>query len=382
MPRHEQRVFAYLLAALLVETMFFLVLSPLLPLYARELHLTPVEAGVMSASYAIGYGLAAVPAGVLVGLIGERWVSIGGLAVVGVSCGAFALAHNTVALDAARTVSGAGAAAIWAGSIPWLVSLGGEAERGSLIGLAFSAASAGACAGPAIGALATLTGPRAALLGVSVLIFVLVVAGLVASIGHDPPRQRRAKRELRTALGLPGAKRALAIAALPSVGFGVAGVLLPLRLRDLGVADAVIAAAFLAAAILEVITNPLVGRWFDRSGGARVLRAALLGSLFCVVVIALPLPASVLLIALILSFPIICSVWVPSLAQLAATTEHSGLQPGVALGLFNVCWAISQIVGAVGGARLSRFGEAVPFLVLGVLCLVGTRAAGRLPDAA
>src|SRR5260370_15849250 len=62
-PRREQRVFGYLLAALLVETLFFVVLSPLLPLYARQLHLTPVGAGVLSASYAIGYGLAAVPAG-------------------------------------------------------------------------------------------------------------------------------------------------------------------------------------------------------------------------------------------------------------------------------------------------------------------------------
>jgi hypothetical protein len=99
----------------------------------------------------------------------------------------------------------------------------------------------------------------------------------------------------------------------------------------------------------------------------------------CVFALALPLSATVLALGLVVSFPIVGSVWVPSLAQLAATTERSGLQPGVALGLFNICWAISQIVGAVGGARLSRFGEAVPFLILGALCLLGTRAAGRLP---
>ena len=56
-------MFAYLLAALLVETLFFVVLSPLLPVYARELHLGRTGAGLMSACYAIGYGLAAVPAG-------------------------------------------------------------------------------------------------------------------------------------------------------------------------------------------------------------------------------------------------------------------------------------------------------------------------------
>ena len=39
-PRARHRVFVYLLAALFVETLFFVVLSPLLPVYARELHLS------------------------------------------------------------------------------------------------------------------------------------------------------------------------------------------------------------------------------------------------------------------------------------------------------------------------------------------------------
>ncbi len=381
-PRREQRVFAYLLAALLVETLFFVVLSPLLPLYARELHLTPVGAGVLSASYAIGYGLAAVPAGAMVGALGQRRVSIGGLCVVGLSCAAFAVARTEVSLDATRVVSGAGAAAVWAGSIPWLVSLGAEADRGRLTGLAFGAASAGACVGPAVGALATLTGPRAAFLGLSVVIFALVAAGILASSGHVSPRTVRSERAMRTALRVPGARGTVFIVALPSLGFGVAGVLLPLRLRGLGVVEAGIAAAFLAAAVLEVIANPLVGRWFDRDGGALVLRATLMGSAICVIALALPLPAAALLIALILSFPVVGSVWVPSLAQLTALLQAGGAQPGVALGLFNITWAICQITGAVGGAQLSRYGEAVPFVVLAVLYGLGVRLTARLPAAA
>jgi DHA1 family multidrug resistance protein-like MFS transporter len=379
-PRREQRVVAYLLGALLVETLFFVVLSPLLPVYARQLHLSRLAAGVMSASYSIGYGLAAVPAGAIVGRLGQRRTSIGGLALVGLSCATFAVARDTIALDAARTITGAGAAAVWAGSIPWLVSLGGEGDRGHLIGLAFSAASAGACVGPAVGALATVIGPRDAFLCLSVLIFGLVVAGTLASSGHEPPRAVLAKRSLRMALRAPGASQALAIVALPSLGFGVAGVLLPLRLRGLGVAEVVIAADFLAASVLEVIANPLVGRWFDRSGGARVLQATLIGSAACVIAIALPLPATVLLIALTLSFPVLGSVWVPSLAQLAASVEGGATHPGVALGLFNITWAICQVTGAVVGAQLSRFGQGVPFLVLALLYALGTRAAASLPS--
>jgi predicted MFS family arabinose efflux permease len=380
-PRSEWPVFAYLLAALLVETLFFVVLSPLLPVYARELHLGRTGAGLMSASYAIGYGLAAVPAGSLVGAIGQRWVSLGGLAMIGVSCAAFALGRQVVVLDVARLVTGAGAAAVWAGSIPWVESLGRPQDRGRLIGVAFSAASAGACAGPAVGAIATLTGPRPAFLGLSALIFALFAAGVVISAGQPPVPPRRVPRAVRSALRSPGTVTALAMVVLPTLAFGVSGVLLPLRLRGLGVAEVGIATAYLLAAVLEVVVNPLVGRWFDRSGGARVLRATLRGSAVCVLALALPLPASLLLGALVVSFPVLGASWVPSLAHLSALVERQGGGSGVALGLFNISWAISQVVGAVGGAELSHLGEAVPFLVLVVLFVIGARAASTIkPD--
>jgi MFS transporter, DHA1 family, solute carrier family 18 (vesicular amine transporter), member 1/2 len=377
-PRSERLVFVYLLAALLVETLFFVVLSPLLPLYARELHLGRTGAGLMSACYAIGYGLAALPAGSIVGTIGQRRVSLGGLAMIGLSCAGFALGRHVAVLDAARLVTGAGAAAVWAGSIPWLESLGRPGDRGRLIGLAFSAASAGACGGPAVGAIATLTGPRPAFLGLSVLILALFVWGAVISAGRDLVPPRRVRRAMRSALRIPGIGTALAMVVLPTLAFGVSGVLLPLRLHGLGVAEVVIATGYLLAAVLEVIVNPLVGRWFDRSGGALVLRVTLGASAACVLALAFPLPASQLLAALVVSFPIFGASWVPSLAHLSALVERNGGGSGVALGLFNISWAISQVAGAVGGAELSHLGPAVPFLLLVAVFLIGARAASAL----
>ncbi|MHB1834603.1 MAG: MFS transporter [Solirubrobacteraceae bacterium] len=387
-PRGSRHVFGFLLTALLVETLFFVVLSPLLPVYARELHLGRVAAGVMSASYAIGYGLAAIPAGAIVGRTGDRRVSLGGLMLVGLSCTAFGTVHNVVALDAARTITGVGAAAVWAGSIPWLVSLGGEGARGRLIGLAFSAASAGACAGPAVGALATITGPEPVFLVLGILIVALGFAGMRASAGAGSggrsrsPRSSLSARALGRAIGAAGARPAIAMVALPSVAFGAIGVLLPLRLRGLGVAETGIASGFLIAALLEIVANALVGRWFDHSGGARVLRVTLIASTACLAAMALPLPAWLLLVALIASLPVIGSVWVPALATLSDVVERHGSQPGVALGLFNLTWAVCQITGAVGGAQLSALGEAVPLNLMALLCAAGAVAAARLRAAA
>lgn len=374
-PQRKRLLFGFLLLSLLVETLFFVVLSPLLPVYARTLHLSRLAAGVMSASYSLGYGAASVPAGALVGVLGQRAVALGGLMLVGLSCLAFAAAGEPATLDAARALTGVGAAAVWAGTIPWLVSLGPPADRGRLIGLAFAAASAGACVGPAVGALATLIGPRRAFIGLGVMIVALVPTGLWISRRHTAPVPERLPGRLRDAVRAPGTVPAIGMVALPSVGFGVAGVLLPLRLHGLGVAEAVIAAAFLGASLLEVIANPLVGRWFDRRGGSRVLVCTLLASALCALVVAMPLSAPALVVALVAILPAMGSVWVPSLAQLSATVERAGAQPGVALGLFNLTWAASQIAGALGGAQLSRAGEAVPFLVLAALFAVGARTA-------
>jgi hypothetical protein len=66
---------------------------------------------------------------------------------------------------------------------------------------------------------------------------------------------------------------------------------------------------------------------------------------------------------------------VPALAQLSASVEGYTAGPGVALGLFNISWAISQVAGALGGAALSHVGAAVPFRLLGTLFLAGMRAA-------
>jgi MFS family permease len=389
-PRAQRRVFVYLLAALLVETLFFVVLSPLLPVYARELHLSRSAAGLMSACYSIGYGLAAVPAGAAVGVVGPRRVSLGGLALVGVSCAAFGAARVPLLLDLARALTGVGAAGVWAGSIPWMESLADGQERGRLIGVAFSAASAGSCAGPAVGALATVTGPRPVFLALSVVIGLLVVWGAVVSAGREPsmpPRAaatsgragvREALGSMRDGLQAPQAGVALAMVALPTLGLGVCGVLMPLRLRGLGVAELAIAIAYLTAAVLEVLANPLIGRWFDRRGGALVLRWALLLCGACVTVLALPLPAAALLAALVLAYLVLNACWVPALAQLSTTLERGGAPPGVALGLFNVSWAIFQVVGSIGGAEVSRVGIAAPFLVLTALFAAGARATSRL----
>ena len=253
-------MFAYLLAAVLVETLFFVVLSPLLPVYAQQLRLGRSGAGVMSACYAIGYGLAAVPAGTW-SAARAAGVSLGGVALVGASCAGFALARHVVLLDAARLCTGAGAAAVWAGSIPSLQTLGRprgsrEDDRLGVLGrqrrgLCWARGGGGGDAHRSSPRIPRPQRPH--------------LRALVAARHKQrrPSAGGGAARSPRRSLGaaVTGDRHGrsgdggAADAGLRCLG----GVLLPLRLRGLGVAEVGIATAYLLAAVLEVIVNPVGG---------------------------------------------------------------------------------------------------------------------------
>jgi len=357
-------VTAFLLVALMLEMVFFIVLGPLLGHYKSTLHISTVGVGVLSASYSIGCGIAALPFGILVGRLGARSITLAGLTLVGAACTGFALGRTAAELDAARIVQGMGAAALWAGGVAWLVALGGEQRRGRMIGLAFAAAGVGGCVGPALGALASIVGTETVFLALGGVILGLAAIGapLVGSPGitEAPLAGERAVIGALTDRDTIGA---LAIVALPSLGFGVAGVLVPLRLHDLGVSASLIAAAYVVAAVVEVFVNPLVGNWYDSAGRA-VLRATLLASIAGLALLAAPLDRVSLLVALAATWPAMGAVWVPALARLSDACGNLGAGAGLALGLFNACWAVTQASGALAGAQLAVLGAAVPFLAL------------------
>jgi MFS family permease len=362
--QRDRPVLVVLLIALTIEMVFFIVLGPLLPTYASDLGLSTSAAGLLSASYSIGCGVAAFPAGLLVARIGARTVTVGGLALIGVACAGFALATSIVALDVARIVQGIGAAALWSGAVTWLLELSDGAGRGRLVGLAFSAAAVGAALGPAVGALAGVAGSEPVFLALSACIVGLALAGAVLArrrpgIGSVVPAQPPLRRTLSRPV-----VRALGLVALPSIAFGIAGVLVPLRLHDLGAAVVAISVAYLVAAAVEAITQPVIGRWYDARGAVVVLRATLAASGAALVVLATGLPEWPLLVALAIAWPIFSTVWVPALAELTRSIEGTGGQHGVALGLFMACWACFQALGAIGGSTVEALGTAVPFVAL------------------
>jgi MFS family permease len=379
-----RRLFLLVAAVVLVDTMFFAAVAPVLPHYADEFELSKTGAGILAAAYPAGTFAGSLPSGWLAARWGVKPTLLLGLTLLGVTSLVFAFAHTIVLLDAARFVQGVGGACMWAAGMAWLVSAAPADRRGELIGSALAAAIVGVLFGPVLGGAATVLSPEAVFSAVTV-----VAAALAAwawTIPGVPPEPDPGPGGLGRALRRPAVLAGFWLFTLPAVFAGVIEVLAPLRLDDLGASGAAIGAIFLATAAVEAALSPVAGRASDRRGRLVPIRAGLVGAV--VMAVLLPLPGTVLLVgaAVLLAIAALGVFWAPAMAMLSDASEQAGLSQGLAFALSNLAWAVGHLIGAGGGGALAEAtADAVPYALLGVACaatLGGVMTLGRRRAAA
>jgi MFS family permease len=350
------------------DVVFFSAIAPLLPEYVSELGLSKAQAGVLSASYAAGTLLAALPAGLLAARVGPRRTVIVGLLLLGGSSVAFGLAQRFVLLDAARLVQGGAGALIWSGALTWLITASPPEHRGSVIGTALGTAVAGALLGPALGALAAEIGTEPVFSGVfGVAVVLAVVAARTPEAGAPESQNLRVVAE--TILSRP-MLIATAFVAIPSVMFGAIEVLAPLQIADLGGGHTLIAAGFIAGAALEAVLAPLAGRFSDRSGRRLPFMVGLSICAVAMAAVAIGSTMGVVMTGLMLTSLGGGICFTPALTMLSEMAESSRLHQGFAAGLSNLAWAAGQVVGGVAaGGVASIAGNALPSFAIIVLLL-------------
>lgn len=370
MKRSEyQRLLLVVSSAIFLETLFYSVITPLLPELSHQLHLSKLTAGVMTAGYPAGTLIGSLPGGALAVRRGPRFTLISGLLLVVISTVAFGLLRSAVALDTARFVEGIGGAGAWAGGLAWVVAATPPERRGAVMGSTLGTAIAGSLFGPAIGALASVTGRAALFCALAALTSLLLVP--IATQRDVKSSSAQPVSEVVRVLHRPAIAGAMWLMVLPAVVSGVFNVLGPLQLHHLGAGAGLIGATFLVGAALEALISPAVGRFSDRHGRTLPLYGGLIGAgvgLGCFV-----LPSSALLLAfvLVLTAAPLGVFWAPVMALVADVAEAHGIDQAHAAALMNLAWAAGQIVGSAGGGAAGKaFGNAVPTLSVTVLCVV------------
>jgi MFS family permease len=362
-----RRLFWLVAAVVLVDTMFFAAVAPLLPHYSDELGLSKTGAGILTAAYPAGTFVGALPAGWLAIRWGVKPTLMAGLALLGLSSLAFAFAGHIVLLDGARFIQGVGGACMWAAGLAWLVSAAPVDRRGELIGAALSAAIVGVLLGPVLGGAATLLSPEAVFS--SVALVAAVLAGWAWSMPGVEPEESPGMRAMLRAMRRPAVMAGFWLFTLPALFAGVIEVLVPLHFDDLGVAGATIGGVFLVSAAVEAVISPLAGRVSDRVGRLGPIRVGLVAA--AGVAILLPLPSSAWLLAgtVVLAFSALATFWAPAMAMLSDAAEYAGLDLALAFSISNLAWAVGHVLGAgVGGAVAEATSDAVTYGALAVAC--------------
>lgn len=347
-----RRLFALVAAVILVDTMFYAAIVPLLPTYVDELGLSKTGAGILSASYAAGTLAASIPAGFFAARVGVRAAVLTGLALLAGSSLAFAFADDVVLLDLARFAQGIGGASAWTGGLTWIMAAAPRERRGQLIGSALAVAIAGIMLGPVLGASAVELGAEPVFSAVAVI--AVLITFWAAMTPAVQPQDPLGARTVATSILSAPVLVAFWFVALPAVFSGLYNVLVPLRLDELGASGVTIGAVFLISAAIEAVISPAIGTLSDRRGRMSLIRAGLAVAIAIPFLLAAPGSVVVLGAMTVVAVLGLALMWTPSMALLSDRAESVGLDLAFGAALVNLAWAGGQVLGGSAGPGLAE----------------------------
>ena len=364
-----RRLLALTSAIVLVDTVFYAALTPLVPYFNEEFGLSKSAVGVLSGAFGAGVLVGSAPGAYVASRAGVKIAAVVGLVLISVTSLAFGLVDVVPLLVLARFVGGFGSAFSWVAAFTWLTARAPDERRGELIGLMLSAAVFGALLGPVLGSVAATIGLVPAFAAVAI-----VGAAIALWAGIEPaprPGERRPFFAMLRPVLQPHLATGLWLIALSPLLFSGLAVLVPLELSRLGWGAAAVGAVFFVSAGFEAIVHPLLGRWTDRAGYLRPVVAGLLVTVG--ILLALPWAGNPWLLGLLvlLASGAFNATLVPGTALFSRDTEKAGTDQALAFGVTNFAWASGYAVGApLGGTLADLGGDALSYLSLTVVCLL------------
>ncbi len=378
----NRRLVVLIGSVVLLDTIFYAALAPLLPSLSQQFGLGKGGAGLLVGIYPIGGFLGALPAGWATARFGPRPAILVSLGLMAVAALVFAFGQTIEMLYVGRFLQGLAAAVSWTAGLAWLVQGTSRERRGEALGFGIGAGVVGAQLGPVLGTVAHFVG-RGPAFAATALVSVLIAALVLRMPEPQVDEQTTSASPLRL-LRDGRYLIALMILVIPSMAFGVIEVLAPLRLSELGSSAALIGLIFFLAGAVEAIVSPVVGKLTDRIGVLLIVRSGMFTG--GILLISLHFPATVLALALAL---VLCSaaigmLWVPAGKLVSLAAEQIGVDQGWAFAFQNGTWSLALGAGAtIGGALAALGGDLLAYGAVGAVCIVvGVVMFGRRPAAA
>ncbi len=378
----NRRLVVLIGSVVLLDTIFYAALAPLLPSLSQQFGLGKGGAGLLVGIYPIGGFLGALPAGWATARFGPRPAILVSLGLMAVAALVFAFGQTIEMLYVGRFLQGLAAAVSWTAGLAWLVQGTSRERRGEALGFGIGAGVVGAQLGPVLGTVAHFVG-RGPAFAATALVSVLIAALVLRMPEPQVDEQTTSASPLRL-LRNGRYLIALMILVIPSMAFGVIEVLAPLRLSELGSSAALIGLIFFLAGAVEAIVSPVVGKLTDRIGVLLIVRSGMFTGGTLLISLYFPTTVLALALALVLCSAAIGMLWVPAGKLVSLAAEQIGVDQGWAFAFQNGTWSLALGAGAtVGGALAALGGDLLAYGAVGAVCIVvGVVMFGRRPAAA
>ena len=374
--------------------MGFGIILPVLPLYAERFGARPATIGVLLASFSVAQLLFAPVWGSVSDRIGRKPVLVASL--VGTALGSLVtgLAASLPLLFLGRIVDGMSGASVSVAQAS-VADLAPAQERARLFGLLGAAFGVGFVAGPALGALAALGGPRLPFLLAAGVAGINALAAVRRLPETNPDRSAPGPSPLaaESHAGLshgssspspgspppsPGLSRLLLIAFSSLVAFSAFEATFALfGEQRLSFGPASTGLVFTAVGVvLVLVQTTLVRPAVGRLGESATLRLALATNALGLAMLAAVHTWAVLVPAL-LALVVGQGLAQPSITSVVSGRARAG-QRGRALGIQQSAGGLARVVGPVaGGLAFEHAGAASPYLAGAVVMALCAAAVHR-----
>jgi predicted MFS family arabinose efflux permease len=362
-----------------LDALLMFAIVPLLPQYARDLHLSKTQAGVAVGAYSGAVLFGSPIVGHWSPRIGARRLTIFGVALLAVATLALAGVTTFMGLFAVRVGQGLSSAVSWTAGMAWLSEASPASERGRVLGLAMSCASIGTLVGPVVGGtLGSAYGVKVPFVVLGLAAAVLTAACLAAPPAPEPPEAMPTRTLLRRVGRSRIVVAALVVMTLVATVSGTLDTLVPLRMGQAGYSALAITALLTAAGLLATGCNYGVGRLFDRVGGVRIAIVSMLATAALVAVPVVFTTAAVVIAVFLVSTPPIAGQYAVAFPLCAAGADHERVSHASVFGLLNVAWGLGFLVGPAAGAAIAEASsDQVTYALLSLLTLAVAGAVWR-----
>jgi DHA1 family multidrug resistance protein-like MFS transporter len=363
---------------LVVVTLGFGLVMPIIPFYMELFGAGGTELGLLVASYAVMRLIFGPIWGSLSDRVGRKPILMIGVLGYGITMIGFGLATQLWMMFAARILAGVLSSATAPTTMAYIGDSTSEEDRGGGMGMLGAAGGLGAIFGPAVGGLLaerSLSLPFFVAAGMSFLALILIFLLLPESL---PQRDRSPRAAEQPIFDLRAWWQALfsPIGSLLVLTFLVTGGLMIFygilglyALERFGYGTSEVGVIFTVLGLVSAVGQGLlVGPFTKRFGDPMVIKAGFLLSAVTLLTMMLASQYVPLLVTIGL-FSLANALLIPAITSL--TSKRATLEQGVTMGLSNSFVSLGRIFGPTLGGFVFDLHWGLPFVCASFVMLIG-----------